>query len=466
MKRFAIVVIIILCALLQTSFGQDSSDVVLRGIWDLEVWGWEFWGTNDFCFYEDYLFATGWDNLLSIVDISEPENARIVCRFVPENTGIKVDVWGDYAYVSTQRVCFVIDVTDITSPQVTDTLQSSLHKVGDNNAISAFGSSILLYDLSTPDRPEKIDEIESQPTVFRPEIKIKDNYAFIIGVTPDDPENSGVQIWDLSDFQNPDQIANIQGFFTTIEVENDLLVAVTTWPHFILYSIDDPANPDLLASHNFSAEFPAELLLDNSKIYVPNQERNEQNELIDGINVWDVTNPDRPERTTFYTDVDDFDVYMQFEIYNGLGYLSKLSGSIEIIDFSDYDNVRSIKHLNRHEHCDEIVVTDNYALTTSNVDGNSRGARYFTLENDIPGSDFGYLNHDIRRTLPVVEDDFIAISRELSYWSLSDESSYEMVSSLDLSPEFGLDIDKYDDLMYVTIQHGFKIFDISDPENM
>jgi hypothetical protein len=464
MKRFAIAMIILLTILLRTSFGQDSSDVFMKGRYDLDRWG----GSNDFCFYEDYLLITGEDNFLTIFDVSDPENLREATRYRSgfdwRYSFTEISVFANYAYINSRAgKCYIVDLSDILNPQLTDTLEncSMSASMGDEIGIGRSENNLILLDFSRPGRPEVLDQMVISGNIHQ--ILEKDNYLYV----RIHGRESCIQVWDFSNFNDPILDASIEGRFEYFEMDGNLLVASDADSYYV-YDITEPQNPRRLSMRPGyeSCRWNWCYFMQDSSVYMMAVTRDQYVENQWCINKTDLSNPRNLETTTIFTESFPYDAFHRFQARNGLGVLSKYGGSIEFLDCNDMDNVQSISSFNRHDDIGEMAITNNFTISKPIY---RSGLRIHRNENHIPNNETGYISQYLDAIVSVEDDDVITFKTEigeLNYWNMSEDYQLEAVSSLAIWERYCNGMTVSNDLLYANSNRGFVIVDISDPEDM
>ena len=181
--------------------------------------------------FDNYAYVvSGFDNSLSIIDISDPTNPQeigVTTRLF--NFSCSVYVSGNYAYVtsSNDNSLFIIDISDKTNPikvgQIQDTESGGTAQVLDNPiniSVSGFYAYVVsrdddglsIIDISDPTNPTEVGYIQdngqggtAQVLDDARDVYISGNYAYVTASIDD-----GLSIIDISDPTNPTEVGYIQ----------------------------------------------------------------------------------------------------------------------------------------------------------------------------------------------------------------------------------------------------------------
>lgn len=202
-----------------------------------------------------YLYSTGSDSALQIVDISNPLKPLLISRLgIQGRREGALSVSENYLCLALEESLKVIDISDPVMPAVIATYETSLRNVfaTDSLVYLAGLNGMAILDLTDPQNPIEIGAFNEMTAVS---IFVQDNFAYVGGTLDG---KKGMQIVDISDPQNPVP----QGFFETavvdgaethskfpehISVENNLAyIGGIDWRHgdwLFIVDVSDPANP-------------------------------------------------------------------------------------------------------------------------------------------------------------------------------------------------------------------------------
>ncbi|MBL7094393.1 T9SS type A sorting domain-containing protein [candidate division KSB1 bacterium] len=227
--------------------------------------------TFDECLVDNnYLYLFQWFEGLTVIDISDPLNPTIISslqiQFGDTWGQGRINVSGDYLYVTMEDSVKIIDIEFPEAPTITSTIltRASDIFVKDNFAYISSENEFKIFDLSDPQNPI---ETGSNDILRSTCVSVQGNFAYV-GIE-EYPDN-GIQIFDISNPEDPTKL----GFFATKKVignttwfENPQRVAVEENYAYVgcraqgstLYiaDISDPANPVQAGSLEFDeGSFP------------------------------------------------------------------------------------------------------------------------------------------------------------------------------------------------------------------
>ncbi|MCF7811706.1 T9SS type A sorting domain-containing protein [bacterium] len=202
---------------------------------------------------DDYAVVIGEDPDLAVVDISDPENCDIIGTYQFDGgfvEGSIVQLQGTIAYVFSQRGVMSFDLSEPENPRLIDELETPLEVIsgewiyrvyppfwiGDDHACVMTESSELLFlDLTDSDDMRILGCFTPEVGIFRKVARDGDR-LLIIG------RSGGSPILDVSDPQNLNEIGSAQiDYYRTLIYENDRIFS--TYPNRGLM-IYNAVNPD------------------------------------------------------------------------------------------------------------------------------------------------------------------------------------------------------------------------------
>jgi hypothetical protein len=277
-----------------------------------------------------YIYAGEWrGNGLRTIDASEPTQPVTIDYDLLPDDCMDVAIKENYAYVANScSGIYTLDISDPNNPKEVshyDTgCRSNSIVIKDSIAYIADSASILLLDISNPSNPEKISELplncggygldldypylyvtsawesyfaiidvsnpqsplvtgicylDNNPTY----ICYKDTFAYVSG--------TGGAVINIKDVYNPTLETYCSGCSRGIDCRGNYLYAAGDTIINIL-DISDPANPILVSSFLTVRDYPFELTIKDSLLYVALQ--------IVGVEVFDISSPLTPISVGYY----------------------------------------------------------------------------------------------------------------------------------------------------------------------
>lgn len=217
---------------------------------------------------------------LRIVEVSDPTNPKHVTDFDMEGRGFSIFKVGNMVYIGVeQKYANIIDARNPLQPKLAYTEQytasyeySSI--VVDDNKAYFNGGEFKLYDVSTPEKPVKLN----QKTIEADSIQVQDGYLYsTIGEV-------GLLVYDISDPAFPSRISTTRfpiGIPRGLSVDGHLAVSISNIPYSInVMDISDQKNPVPKQSYTYQ-QYPKSVTVKGDYIYVA---RGEDGADILGIN--------------------------------------------------------------------------------------------------------------------------------------------------------------------------------------
>ena len=291
------------------------------------------------CVDNDYAYLASYNDGLTIVDITDPNNLAVFTPYTPASGhGYDVAISGDYAYLARNDVdlsYYGIHILDIADPASigwstgwtfeTNALVNDI-EIKANFAYVGNGSSMLVLDITDPINPILHSEYTSLSSVN--DIFIYGEYAFIA-------DQSGLVVLDITYPISPTLIGAFGDLeLTKVIVDGTYAYVVDYDGDVYVLDISDFSNIGIIASYDYAggANRASSIYLDGCYLYVA--------ALASGMDVLQVCNNIQP------TSVDHFPVnpgidraittqgnlaYVVGDYFGGL----KFFGTLRIYDISD-----------------------------------------------------------------------------------------------------------------------------------
>ena len=205
-----------------------------------------------------YLYAvsnsvTGFD--FQIIDISNPASLKVVGGL---DLGAlnNVEVYGNYAYIDTSTILYVVDVSDPSNPKITSQLTiggggSAGEMQSDGRYLfTAQGAEVKVIDLMDPVTPLVVATF---PAYTPQDMKLSGGYLYIAAATGGSGGDE-VHVYDVRNPRNPFRISGADGGGTpaALSLSNGYLFLSTTGGNLLTYDVGGIETQSLFA-HSLSA---------------------------------------------------------------------------------------------------------------------------------------------------------------------------------------------------------------------
>jgi len=268
----------------------------------------------------NYAFVSDQGGLF-ILDVSTPQNPDSV-SYINTNTPVKgVDIVDNLLYLANHVGGLrIIDITNPHDTQILTTFDTpgtatDVDVVGNFAYIADYQTGLIILDISDPQNPQEVDRLDTPGNANG--VVVSGDYAFIAD------KAAGLRIIDVSDPQNLDEI----GFYDTPSIANGVVVdgniayVADGQDGLLIIDVSDPENPDLLGSIDTEVNAENVFVVDGLAFVADNTD----------LLVIDVLVPDDPillgsfETAGFAKDV---------VINNEIAYVADHGGGLQILDVS------------------------------------------------------------------------------------------------------------------------------------
>ncbi len=258
---------------------------------------------------------------ISFVDVSDPENPRVVGRFTKSDANVRaVAVKGSYTYATLKGYFTVIDINDPSNPEEKGSVYvgvcaDDIFLDGDRAYVAASGDdeSLQVVDVSDPENPTVVTSLSGYGIK---DVVVSSGYAYAV-----DANGNYLRVFDVSDLPNITEIGSL-------EINYDLY-SIALYGNYAIVGhmggitvvdVSDPSNP-VVVKDVVETEGAKDLFASGSKLYVADGEG--------GLRIFNLSNPSNPEEIlhlqlngqaegVFYKD--------------GYVYLADYNGGLVIID--------------------------------------------------------------------------------------------------------------------------------------
>ena len=265
--------------------------------------------------------------------------------------------YGDRAYVtynSNGDAANGFEVVDISDPSAMQPLGRFGGGSGGGMAPTAeeifilSGSSIQVVTLGDGTPAERITSADSWDT-YTQHVMMKGRLAFLGG------QNPPTVVVDLSDPENPQELAEWDFVVQEMLFDGDLAYALTDWENFQVLDIADPVKPVLLGSVPMS--FPRELVRQGDLVYVADYD--------EGLKIVDVSDPNAPVLVGEYMDTNCKTV----AVVGDYAYLAGWWTGLDVIDVSDPAAPLLVANLPSVSIMEELETDGEYLYLAASNDG-------------------------------------------------------------------------------------------------
>ena len=210
--------------------------------------------------YNDLLLAAEDNHGVSIYDATYPNQIRHVSSYNTIDTAIAADVKDTTLYIAADRQDLILlDITNPTNPTLLATIETGfrtrdVRAHGDNLFVVNRSTGLLIYDISTPTNPT----LRSSTPLVGWNDKVEFNHDYSIAAVTSGPFDT--YLIDLTDLDSPNVISTITPLstdtstagITSASFDGNHLYTAEYHLGYRIWNITDPANPALLAHHDFS----------------------------------------------------------------------------------------------------------------------------------------------------------------------------------------------------------------------
>ena len=366
-------------------------------------WGWG--PTYNVATKGNYVYI-GNGYLLQVLDVSNPENPKIVGEVLTDNLIFTITLSGNYIY--TTSPFRIIDISNPAEPVLVNTYSlpsgfppSSAVTVKGNYAyVGDYLGNIYIIDISNPANPQVLGQMRI-PGDGVVSVTVKDTILYANSI-----DNLGIYIFDISNPNSPSQIrvaaSNLGGLLTV----NGNYLYHGTGIYLVIYDISDPSNPgyinelevdtlDGFVNHISIVDTIAYLTLasdriatvdiaDTSNIHIISKLNNPYGSygtetageavnfpyayIATDIGLWtvNVENPDSMKSISFFPTGGYINKMTVDSSYHA--YLAELSAGLKILDFSEPSAPRLIGNYSTNEEVINVAVSGRYAYLDCDSD--------------------------------------------------------------------------------------------------
>jgi hypothetical protein len=294
----------------------------------------------------EYAFISDITGLL-IYNISDPTSPFWVGSLLGDDlSSYCVIAYGEFAYLGGFKKLQTILITDPSQPQLIAAYEIpyAIQKLcfANDHAYTGHLLGFGIIDMHNVEYPM----IAAYKTNLGPtniwDIELAGNYAYLAG------SMGSLQIVDISDPLNPIMVGYFSGIgsYGVHVVDSLALATCLPRPHFRIYNVSDPANPQLLGSNNLSG---TDICAFDNYAYIADREI---------LNIIDFSDPTDPVLVNSLQTPDSIKCIF---ISDTLAYIAYGSGLLRIFDISDPVNPALLSSYEAEIVAEDIFVSDGIA---------------------------------------------------------------------------------------------------------
>ncbi len=287
---------------------------------------------NDMYFYNNSMYVADNDSGLCVIDLSDVNNPVIYGYYKTDNSAIAVSVYGDYAYVSNEKLS-IIDVSDpLNMTEVGyyyEDYGSAARSVvlGDYCYLSYDIGGFKVIDVSDVSNPTKIGTYMTGGDDVA-KIFIDNDYMYAVNY------NNGLWIIDISDYQNPQYLGtcSIDNYVYDVVACNNYVYIADGGNGIYIVDATDPSNPQLIGRCDTLGDARKLCVYDNY-LYIANGGA--------GFDIMDISDPSNPVNVG-HVDIDSLALCVYVDsMYAYVG----MNGGVRILNISDHSNPYEIARI-------------------------------------------------------------------------------------------------------------------------
>ena len=283
------------------------------------------------------------------------------------------------------------------------------------------------------------------------DITVRGNLAYITN-------EAGLNIWDVTDNNNPFQISNTstETYLRDICLAGNYAYISAGAKGVIIFDISDPSSPVEVGSYNSYSEARASVV-QNDIAYIAHSG--------DGLLMVDISNPDYPELIgQFVTGSYNYDVRLK----NSLAYLACWEAGFKIVDVSDPASpfeISSIENFN----ASRLELGSNYVyIVESYPPGTSFNIKIIDISNPENPVEVSSTPFDGRVSKMAYLNEYLFVADDYSGVRILDVSDPQNPLQVHLIPlQYAEDVYIRNNLLFVCSileNGGLHVYDITDPE--
>ncbi len=294
---------------------------------------------------------------IHIVDISDPENPKIISSLITPGSASDIFVADTKIYLAAEAGGLqIIDIQDISNPKIIGSVTTPGWAfdvfVSDGKAYIADGDSGLqVVDITDPSKPGIIGSADTPGFAYG--IVVADGKAYMADW------NGGFQIVDVGDPSSPKIIgsADTKGLAKGIFVSDGKAYLADVWKGLQIFDIADPSNPKIIGT----ADTPGnayDVFVIGDRAYLADN--------MSGLQILDVVDPSKPKIIgSADTPGDAYSIF----VANEKAYIADGESGLQIIDIGDMSNSANIPSVSTPGDAYGIFLADRKAYIADGMSG-------------------------------------------------------------------------------------------------
>ena len=365
----------------------------------------------------NYAYVVDEDASLKVIDVSNPENPKIVGFVYLGDTAYAIDVYvsGNYAYVVDEDAGLkVVDITNPESPKVVGSADVG-HPydvyVSGNYAYIADGyKGLKVVDITNPENPKIVGSVDTDYAIG---VYVSGNYAYVAD------GGAGLKIIDISNPKSLEVVDSVNIETATIWVLGNY-VYILGYTGIKVMDFSNPENPQIISSVYVDSG-NGKFYVSGNYIYVAGGKA--------GLEVIDISDPKNPKVVSSIDTGYASDVYVSESYAYVVGY-----EGLKVIDISNLENLKVVSSI------------DTY------------------ISKEVPIISIGFGIYSVRGVYVSGNYAYIADGDRLKVISVGDPEKPKVVSSIDTGGNV-IGIYVSGNYAYVADGKGLKVIDVSNPLN-
>jgi len=348
-------------------------------------------GSDNRIYYREGLVITGnEDSKLKFFDVSDPNEPSLINSMQNNEYVTNVEVSDNTAFILSSTMgdplskLMTVDIQDIENPVLAGTLNLEDLQVFEHNFLNVQDDYVYItsfeengmqiIDAHDRDNPEYVGSHFEGGRLFQP--VFEGNNAYI------SQGNSQALKIDISDPENPIILDTIQfpGRRVTIESVNENIAVTFNDDPVGIWDIEDVNSPELLSTIDL---YNIQYVVQSDDLLYIRYEYQFQSEII--LGVYDISNPDQPERVAEYQSDDVYGLYFsRIIVENNHIYSMGSDSRLFVLDVSDPAHMRVVGMYWTPGVCRDMDVQDGIVYITNTYSLNIYDcSEALTASNDI-----------------------------------------------------------------------------------
>ena len=294
----------------------------------------------------------GYGDYLNIFNMKDPQNFIEISKLKLDHPLRTMDVEDNYLYILESNTLRIIDIEDLTRPEIIGSLQLSeeiiypILKIKKNIVyVLGYNSNLNIIDVSSKEKPKEICSYDGGKQLEAMFIYNDELYlSYWI---------SGLKILNIKDPKNPKEIGSYA--YKRIEdiyVQEDYAFLVSnSYSKMIILDVSDPSQPEKIYERNKFVGYGARIIISKNHVFMVDEDGD--------LEILDITDKNNPIFKSYsyvgYTDIRDI------SLSGDKIYLASGTYGILILDCSDRSNPEYLSRFDVGYGGNNFFISGNYA---------------------------------------------------------------------------------------------------------